>query len=484
MLAQRRQNRGFEAITYDNGKIYAFVQSPLRNPGSLSNSDLNGLRNIRVIEFEPITEATKEFIYVLDNPDLGGEPNTRADKIGDAVSFGNGEFLVVERDDDSLPADERAKIEKKIYRFNLAGTTDVSSLTGPIGTTGKTVDQLTVSEMLSNNIQPIDKLLHVDLNEVGYNKVQKLEGLALIDSETLAVINDNDFGVANILVNTNDGTFSLNYVPEPIQLGIIKTRLNGLDASDRDGKINIRQWPIRGLYLPDGIASFRIGGKTYLITANEGDAREYDGFTETVRLGDGSVILDPAFFPNAAVLKNEANLGRLNITTTLGTNSATGLYEQLFAFGARSFSIWDAEGKLTFDSGDAFERITADAFPANFNASNSNNTFDNRSDDKGPEPEGVVVGEILGKLYAFIGLERIGGVIVYDLENPATPRFVQYVNNRDFSAAPDTPAAGDLGPEGLLFIKAQDSPNGKPLLVVGNEISGTTTIYQIQSTRR
>jgi 2',3'-cyclic-nucleotide 2'-phosphodiesterase/3'-nucleotidase/5'-nucleotidase len=139
---------------------------------------------------------------------------------------------------------------------------------------------------------------------------------------------------------------------------------------------------------------------------------------------------------------------------------------------------------LTFDSGDAFERITADAFPANFNASNSNNTFDNRSDDKGPEPEGVVIGEILGNLYAFIGLERIGGVMVYDLENPATPRFVQYVNNRDFSAAPDTPAAGDLGPEGLLFIKAQDSPNGKPLLVVGNEISGTTTIYQIQSTPR
>jgi 2',3'-cyclic-nucleotide 2'-phosphodiesterase/3'-nucleotidase/5'-nucleotidase len=257
-----------------------------------------------------------------------------------------------------------------------------------------------------------------------------------------------------------------------------------LDASDRDGKINIRQWPIKGMYLPDGIASFRRGGETYLITANEGDSREYAGFTETVRIEDSSVSLDPAFFPNAAVLKEEANLGHLTITKTLGKNPATGLYEQLFAFGARSFSIWNAEGELTFDSGDALERITGEAYPENFNASNTNNTFDNRSDDKGPEPEGVVVGEISGRLYAFIGLERIGGVVVYNIDSPAEPRFVEYVNHRDFTADPETPAAGDLGPEGVLFIAARDSPNGRPLLVVGNEISGTTTIFQIRSAPR
>jgi hypothetical protein len=184
----------------------------------------------------------------------------------------------------------------------------------------------------------------VDLNAAGYNKVQKLEGLALIDPETLAVINDNDFGVANILVNPDDGTFTLNYVPEPIQLGIIKTRLSGLDAVDN--KINIRQWPVKGMYLPDGIASFKAGPQTYLITANEGDAREYAGFVETVRVGSGSVMLDPAIFPNGAALKNSANLGRLNITNTMGRNRAMGLYEQLFAFGTRSFSIWNASGKL------------------------------------------------------------------------------------------------------------------------------------------
>ena len=99
----------------------------------------------------------------------------------------------------------------------------------------------------------------MDLNEVGYNKVQKVEGLALIDPETLAVINDNDFGVANILVNHEYGTFALNYVPEPIQLGIIKTRLDGLDASDADGKINIRQWPIRAcIFLTASPVPFRV----------------------------------------------------------------------------------------------------------------------------------------------------------------------------------------------------------------------------------
>ena len=139
VLAQRRQNRGFEAVAIDNGKIYAFMQSPLRNPVTLGNTALNAMKNIRVVEFDPAIPATRQFIYVLDNPAPGGN---RADKIGDAVSFGNGEFLVVERDDDSVPADSAASIEKKIYRFNLVGATDVSDRTGIVGNTGKTVDQL------------------------------------------------------------------------------------------------------------------------------------------------------------------------------------------------------------------------------------------------------------------------------------------------------------------------------------------------------
>jgi len=499
VLAQRRQNRGFEAIAIDNGLIYAFVQSPLRNPATLGNGVLNANRNIRLVEFNPIDESSRQFIYVMDNPNLGPAPNTRADKIGDAVSFGNGEFLVIERDDDKIPDNPMATIEKKIYQFNLSGATALTETqsTGMIGETGKTVDQLTVAEMVASKIRPVEKQLYVDLNAARYNRTAKVEGLAVIDPWTIAVINDNDFGVANITVIPN-GTFVRNYVPEPVQLGIVNVRHNGFDASNDDGKINIRPWPVKGLYMPDAIASYRVGGKTYLVTANEGDAREYGDFIEPIRVGNRGVVLDPAVFPNPDVIKNRANLGRLNISSASGRNP-DGSYRELHAFGARSFSIWDAAGRLVFDSGDDLEWITAQAYPDNFNASNSNSEFDNRSDDKGPEPEGVVVGKAYGRDYAFIGLERIGGVVVYDIGNPRAPVYVDYINNRNFTDEngdtiplsleppegedePDisNPAAGDLGPEGVYFIKAEDSPTGRPLLALGNEVSGTTTLFDIR----
>lgn len=145
----------------------------MRNPPTLANSALNQMRNIRLVEFNPTARATRQFIYLLDNPDIGPEPNTRADKIGDAVSLGFGEFLALERDDDALPDDNPAHIEKKIYRFNLTGATDVAAFTGIVGSTGKTVDQLTVAEMVANGIHPVAKSLHVDLNKAGYNRAQK-----------------------------------------------------------------------------------------------------------------------------------------------------------------------------------------------------------------------------------------------------------------------------------------------------------------------
>ena len=256
---------------------------------------------------------------------------------------------------------------------------------------------------------------------------------------------------------------------------------NGLDASDRDNLIlNIRNWQVFGMYQPDGIASFQVNNETFLITANEGDAREYTGrpgFVEEVRVR--SLTLDPFIFPNADFLKLDANLGRLNVSRALGDFDSDGDYDALYAFGARSFSILTASGEQIYDSGDDIEEITAQAFLPFFNAGNTNNTRDDRSDNKEPEPEGVTVGNAYGRNYAFIGLERIGGVLVYDVANPRSPQFVQYINNRNVFAPTNTRAAGDLGPEGLRFISAEESPTGTPLLVVANEISGTTTVYEI-----
>lgn len=476
VLAQRRQNRGFEAVAYQDGKVYAFVQSPLRNPTSLSNGTLNGLQNVRIVEFDPTMGTTRQFLYTLDNPNLGTPGNTRPDKIGDAVAIGNGQFLVVERDDDAIDSDPAAQIEKKVYRFNLGGATDITDLTDPIDLGGgvfKTIDQMSLEELASVGVVPIQKNLHVDLTTAGYNQVEKVEGLAFIDANTIAVINDNDFGVAGIEIDQTTGTFTLlpDYTPEPIQLGIITTApANPLDTSDRDGGINILPQPVFGMYMPDAIASFSVGGQTYYITANEGDDR---GETDRVR----NLTLDPTAFPNASELRNNANLGRLTVSVIDGDLDGDGDYDRLQAYGARSFTIWDSTGKQVYDSGDDLEQITAALVPELFNSEeNDPGEFDARSDNKGPEPEGVVTGVINGRTYAFIGLERTGGIMVYDVSDPIAPTFIQYINN--------TPSFGfatgiDAAPEGLTFISAEDSPNGEPLLVVTNEVSGTTTVYEI-----
>jgi hypothetical protein len=246
-------------------------------------------------------------------------------------------------------------------------------------------------------------------------------------------------------------------------------RGRGLDASDRDGGINIAQWPVFGMYQPDAIDSYRVHGLTYLVMANEGDSRAFPGFSEEVQVGSGSYLLDPVKFPNAATLKDNANLGRLTVTNATGDTDGDDVFDKIFVPGARSFSIRTAEGRLIFDSGDDFEKITAREVPSLFNSNGAAATFDTRSDNKGPEPEGIVLGEAFRRTYAFIGFERTGGVIVYDVSNPFHPTFVQYVNT-----SPD-----DISPEGLLFIKEEDSPNGKPLLVVSHEISSTTTIFEI-----
>jgi hypothetical protein len=263
----------------------------------------------------------------------------------------------------------------------------------------------------------------------------------------------------------------------------------GLDGSDRDGPgsggsslgaINIKTWPVLGMYLPDAIASYRIEGETFLVTANEGDAREWPGLVEEVRVS--ALTLNPTVFSNGAALQNEDAIGRLTVTSA-GANTdgnASNGVERLLVLGGRSFSIWKPDGTQVFDSGDQFEQVTAEDLPSQFNSSNDSNTsFDTRSDNKGPEPEGVAVEKLWGRWYAFIALERIGGVMVYDVTDPAEGRFVQYVNRRDFSGAPSSGTAGDLGAEGVFLIPGSDSPTQKPLLVVTNEVSGTTTIFAI-----
>ena len=260
---------------------------------------------------------------------------------------------------------------------------------------------------------------------------------------------------------------------------------NGIDASDKDDGISIATYPVLGMYQPDSIAAFSAGGKIYLITANEGDARDYEktgGYSEETRVA--KLTLDPAAFPDAAKLQEKSVLGRLKVTTANGDTDGDGDYDALYSYGARSFAIWGADGELVYDSGDALERLSAQHLPGGFNSDNDENgSFDSRSDDKGPEPEALAVGEAHGRSLAFVGLERTGDIVVVDIGDPRRPEILSYINTRDFEGDPKAGTAGDLGPEGIAFVAAGDSPTGSPLIIVANEVSGTTTAYEVTAGR-
>ena len=228
---------------------------------------------------------------------------------------------------------------------------------------------------------------------------------------------------------------------------------NELDASDRDSVINVRNWPLFGMYMPDAIDGYSTRRHPGLyITANEGDARDNDARV-------ASLTLDPTAFPPAEDLQNEFNIGRIQVSDIDGDVDGDGDYDVLQSYGARSFSIWDSFGRQLYDSGNEIEAIVASQTPDSYD--------DGRSDNKGPEPEGVEIGKISGRSIAFIGLERTDQVLVYDVSNPYQPRFLQLLQNE-----------GDEAPEGLRFLGKSESPNRCPTLLVTNEGSDTLTIYQ------
>lgn len=255
-------------------------------------------------------------------------------------------------------------------------------------------------------------------------------------------------------------------------------RINQFDASDRDDAVRLATWPVEGMYQPDTIAFYLFDGSRYLVTANEGDTRDYECYSELERVKD--LDLDPLRFPDAESLQEDENIGRLRVTTAGADLDGDGDVDRLRAFGGRSFSIWTSQGRRIHDSGRDFERILGRHDAANFNSDNTeNDSFDSRSDDKGPEPEALALGKIDDRVYAFIGLERLGGIFAYDVTDPFLVEFAAYANTRIFDGDAEAGTAGDLGPEGLLFIPANQSPNGQDLLISANEISGTIAIFRV-----
>ncbi|RKR15347.1 hypothetical protein CLV91_1432 [Maribacter vaceletii] len=295
---------------------------------------------------------------------------------------------------------------------------------------------------LSEDVEPEYVAVSED-SKYAYVTLQENNGIAVVDLGSMTITNVYGLG-------TKD--FSL---PE-----------NTMDASNKDDIVgNFKNWPVLSYYMPDAMTFSKIGGSEYLITANEGDARDYDGYSEEERVKD--LTLDETAYPNAEELQLDENLGRLKITTANGDTDGDGDFDQIYGYGARSFTIWDTAGSKIYDSGDHIGKKTFELNPELFN--NDEGEVDDRSDDKGAEPESVTTLKIGNSTLLFVGLERTGGVMVYDITTPTAPVFVNWLYN-----------AEDIAPEGLIVIPSKDSPTKENLLVVTNEVSNTITIYEIK----
>ena len=242
---------------------------------------------------------------------------------------------------------------------------------------------------------------------------------------------------------------------------------NAIDPSDQDGGVSFRSVPVKGLYMPDAIVSYSVGGQSFYVMANEGDAFGDDA--DIARLGNAALTLNAGVFPNAAALKQNSNLGRLNVLRNGATGDAGSTdMTEIVTLGGRSFSIRDANGNLVFDSGNQLELAVHAA----------GLYVDTRSDDKGVEPEGVALFTLNGRTLAFIGLERTtrSVVAVYDITDPVNATFLQLITSADSNV---------LRPEGLTAFES----DGRYFLAVAHEstadnivdggLSNRTVLYEI-----
>ena len=330
-------------------------------------------------------------------------------------------------------------------------------------------------------------------NEITVTVAQDLE------PEAIAVTNDT----AYVTLQENNGLAIVDLEDLSVQvIGLGFKDWSGLNFDgNEDGAVSFGQYDgLYGVYMPDTIATYEWKGANFLVTANEGDAREYFfavddeaactaaggvefdaekgclSYTDEMKLSD----LTAEAGSQLESLQMGGMIDDLRVSMELGDADDDGEYSAAYAYGARSFTIWDQNGLVVFDSGDDFERITASVHGAQFNNNDDENEGDSRSENKGPEPEALTVGTIGNRTYAFIGLERMSGIMVYDVTNPYDVQFAEYVINRDLTDGL-TPAdvIGDLSPESLVFVAGEDSATGNPLLISGNEVSGTVSVWEI-----
>lgn len=498
-----------EIVKYDKVTKKAFVVNGSDTNISIDIIDLTGLQKDSTTAAEL---TTSDSIKISDLPDLGSFA------VGDITCIDihpSGEYFAV-----SLPGADKTKTGKVAFfniddTYSYEGSVDVGYLPDnlaftPDGNTllvaneGEPNDDYSVDPAGSVSVIDVsggaDSITQGSVTDVGFDSVSVDENIIIKDGATKSedfepeyIAVDENSLYAYVSLQENNAVAKLDIDNKQFinitGLGFKDWSVSALDGSNKDDEINIQPWPLLGMYMPDGIDISKINGTNYIFTANEGDGREYGDYENELEVGDiaddGNLALDAENYAGynqeeldaiVGELGKKSNLGKLNVHSELGLNTED-KYEALYTFGGRSFSIYDvSDFSQVYDSGSEFEEITAQRYPDEFNTTNDEIAFDNRSDNKGPEPEDVKVGKVGDRYYAFIGLERMGGVMVYDVTDPENAEFVQYMNTRDYSAD----VAGDCGPEGIKFVEREDSPIDQPLLLVANEVSGTLSVFQVK----
>ncbi len=459
-------DEGFAEISaFDTSTGKLFVVNPndselsvwnISNPGSpIQGTDiaLTGIPNsvsvhngLVAVALENASNKQANGAIAVYNSDSQALLNTYpAGALPDMVTFSpNGQYIVVANEGE--PNDEYTNDPEGSITIIEVATGQISSL-GFSAFNGQTIGNgfrvFGPNATLAQDVEPEYIAVSHD-SKTAYVTLQENNGIAIVNLQTKTITDIVGLGVKDYSLSSNQ-----------------------IDASDKDNIVgNFKNWPVLGFYHPDAITYAKIRGGRYLITANEGDARDYDGYSEEVRVKD--LTLDPTIFPDAATLQLNENLGRLKTTTANGDIDNDGDFDEIYAYGARSFTIWSTSGAVIYDSGDQIGKTIFDLDPNAFN-SNEGSKTDGRSDDKGAEPEAVATLKIKNKTLLFVGLERTGGVLVYDISHPSNPKFIEWLRDVE-----------DISPEGLITVKKKHSPTGNNLVIITNEVSNTVAIYEVK----
>ncbi|WP_339316131.1 choice-of-anchor I family protein [Paenibacillus sp. FSL R10-2734] len=478
----------------DNGKFYLVNGSS--HPATVDIVNLKNPSNPQKeysINVEQLSEVDGFTYGDLTSVDINTTTKRIAVAIQEEDAMKNGKVLVLDYDG-KLLASYESGVQPDMVKYTDDGryilTADEAE---PRTTAGDPEGSVTIIDTLKNtsiqvkfdNPDVIDDLVHIrgaadPINKQITGKGEKKD--VVRDLEPEFVVLSDDQTIAYVALQENNAIAAIDIASKKVLwvkgLGFkdlsVSLPKNALDLV-KDNKVNLENVPFFGTFMPDGIDQYTVGGKTYLFTANEGDATEWDSKVNvsTVKKMKGS--LNPESDAAKFLNENKDKYDSVEVMSDMGNDG-------IYLYGGRSFSIWEADSmNQVYDSGSDFEKITGERLPEYFNASNSNTTMDNRSTKKGPEPEYVKVGKVGQKALAFIGLERIGGLMTYEVTNPLEPSFVNYINTRDFTSA--NTLETDTAPEGIEFIPATSSPTGLPLVLVANEVGGTVAIYQLNVTK-